>query len=112
MFLFVIALTLNPHPDLWLGDTEFSLKYCPTEFDHLNACIRSLAEATAAPPQARPGRRLRRALENQRRWEEATEESAKQLELSIVRMRDAIRSNPFFYSWPQRLTTPTTSGGT
>jgi hypothetical protein len=111
VFLFAIALALNPHTDLWLDDTAFATKYCPAELDHLNSCIVSLAEATAAPHQARPGRRLRRALENLQWRQELTTEAARELEVSIGRLRDEIRSNPFHYTWPPRVTSPTTSGG-
>ena len=111
MFLFVIVLTLNPHRDLWLDNTEFAAKYCPGELVHLIDCTRSLAEATAAFPKARPGtRRQRRALENLQWWEEATTEAADRLDRAVGQQRDQIRSNPSYYCWPPRVTSAPTSG--
>ena len=94
MLLFAVALTLNPHADLWLDDAAFSLRYCPGDRHALVEC-RLRWSALAEQVSATTDESERVALWG---WMREVERDARgrreALAREVGRLRDCLRSNP------------------
>ena len=108
MLLFAVALTLNPHPDLWLDDATFARKYCPDDLDALAWNVLELSDLRSRIVEAGPPA-VTSFLHVVRELEENATTAAGHVEAEVGRWRNRLRADPAF-RLPAPLG-PATSGG-